>query len=249
MVAPPSSSAVAASMTRQPRALRVSQSRMARAFTLIELLVVIAIIAILAAMLLPALSSAKQKAWRIACTNNHKQMLLATQLYANDFGDALPFHGGGQPPLGPQYYHSWLALYTNGVYQSNLGQLYPYLTTPSVFWCPADKTNDSSFALRIVKCGSYAWETTSTGNSPGWNNGVGLKLRLFRADGILTMEQDPHNPVAYNDAAVDPTENEGILHGNGAVVGCYGGSAEYMTLREWKNQQAGSPSRLNCTPQ
>jgi len=64
-----------------------------RAFTLIELLVVIAIIAILAALLLPALSAAKQKAQTIVCRSNMKQWALGFKMYAEEYNDEVPEEG------------------------------------------------------------------------------------------------------------------------------------------------------------
>ena len=71
-----------------------SDSKTANGFTLVEMLVVIAVIAILAALLLPAISNAKRKAQRIACTNNLRQIALGVRMYSDDSHDASPSPGG-----------------------------------------------------------------------------------------------------------------------------------------------------------
>ena len=75
-----------------------------RGLSLVELLVVMAIMALLIAILLPALSQVKHQARRSACAANLRQVGVAIHLYAEDFGDTIPFGPAGRPVTGSNFY-------------------------------------------------------------------------------------------------------------------------------------------------
>ncbi|MBN9694046.1 MAG: prepilin-type N-terminal cleavage/methylation domain-containing protein [Verrucomicrobia bacterium] len=122
-----------------------------RAFTLIELLVVVAIIAVLAALLLPALSKAQQRAQSILCLNNLRQLQIGFQLYADDERDKLP---PSETDSGEIFMPRWvngsmapglarsLSELTNSqlLLEAGPGHIGPYVRAAGVFRCPSDQS-------------------------------------------------------------------------------------------------------------
>ncbi len=172
----------------------------ARGFTLIELLVVIAIIAILAAMLLPALAKAKEKAKAISCLSNMKQVSLATKMYVDDSrGVLMPlWRQPGNPAFDPWVYDPATFIVQNaaGLFWEDALRLGGYAKNGNVFDCPS---------MRYLA-------TKSVGGSISTNHtlGIGMNHPEFARTVVVadthpnlvkeTQVQKPSDAIIFADA-------------------------------------------------
>ena len=194
-------------LLRCQKHLRVRASWILQGFTLIELLVVIAIIAVLAALLLPALARAKNKAEGIACMNNMKQLIAAAQVYALDNSDKWPANGPGDSSVNlanpPANYvpRVWAEgregsnltdqQTADGMVSDKVSLLAPYMAkSKTSFRCPSDKALTRVGAVSYYRPKSYGMNTFVAWAVAPYHNEPSGGYRVFLKTGSVGRSSD-----------------------------------------------------------